>query len=84
MLVGYPPFYADTKADTCRKIVRWWESLHFPPEAHVSERSQRLIGELLTGRDERLGSKVSPPIDLPWPLIPSHALPCPPMPSHDL
>lgn len=57
MLVGYPPFYAETKADTCRKIVRWWEELDFPPEACVSERAQHLVTALLTGREERLGTR---------------------------
>ena len=55
MLVGYPPFYAETKTATCRKIVRYAESLHFPPEAEVSSTAVALITSLLRERERRLG-----------------------------
>ena len=54
MLVGYPPFFAATKSDTCRQIICWWESLAFPPEAATSQVAQDLIRSLLCGRECRL------------------------------
>ena len=57
MLVGYPPFYADDKSDTARKIVHWWEYLHFPVEASLSDPAQALILALLTSREARLGAR---------------------------
>merc|ERR1711937_394512 len=35
-LVGYPPFYAEHPMETCRKIVRYPETLKIPPEAGLS------------------------------------------------
>ena len=57
MLVGYPPFYADTKAETCRRIIHWWESLHFPVEASVSDTAQDLVRSMLCGQEGRLGAQ---------------------------
>ena len=56
MLVGYPPFYADSKHDTCLKIIHHAEYLFFPPEAHVTSEAEELIRGLICGREHRLGS----------------------------
>lgn len=55
MLVGYPPFYGDDPIVTCRKILCWRETLHFPPEAAIAAHAESLIRKLLCDRDERLG-----------------------------
>lgn len=56
MLVGYPPFMADTPAETYRKIINWRDTLHFPPHPKISEPAKNLIRRLLTESSQRLGS----------------------------
>jgi serine/threonine protein kinase len=56
MLVGYPPFYSDSRSETCRKILSFDESLVFPREAGVSPAAQELIQGLLQERSTRLGA----------------------------
>lgn len=55
MLVGYPPFCADSHTETYRKILRWKESLHFPPDAPISPAAENLIRRLLCDAEHRLG-----------------------------
>ena len=57
MLVGYPPFYSETKHDTSRKIMHFSEYLDFPPEAHMSTAAEALIRGLLCEREARLGAR---------------------------
>ena len=57
MLVGYPPFYAETPILTCRKILNWRETLRFPPEANISWAAKNLIQSLICDPEYRLGSK---------------------------
>lgn len=55
MLVGDPPFYADSLVGTYSKIMDHRNSLHFPEEAHISIAAKSLICGFLTDREERLG-----------------------------
>ncbi|XP_078322610.1 uncharacterized protein LOC111103289 isoform X3 [Crassostrea virginica] len=55
MLVGQPPFYANTPAETQWKVIHWDETLKIPPEANLSEAAQDLIIKLCCSSDKRLG-----------------------------
>eukprot|EP00494_Astrolonche_serrata_P027485 UN27748 len=48
-LVGYPPFYAEHPMETCRKIVRYPETLKIPPEAGLSWAAKDCIFRLICG-----------------------------------
>jgi serine/threonine protein kinase len=56
-LVGYPPFYADDPVSTCRKILKWNKTLHFPADrtASLSPECLDFVKTLLTSADSRLG-----------------------------
>lgn len=56
-MVGYPPFYADDPMSTCRKIVNWKRTLHFPEEATLSAHARDLITRLICDPGSRLGFK---------------------------
>ncbi|KAG9395964.1 Protein kinase domain [Carpediemonas membranifera] len=56
-LVGYAPFYAENARDTCTKIVRWREYLHFPREVHISSEARSLICTFLRDARTRLGRR---------------------------
>jgi len=53
-LVGYPPFYAEHPMETCRKIVRYPETLKIPPEAGLSWAAKDCIFRLICGARRRL------------------------------
>jgi len=53
-LVGYPPFYAEHPMETCRKIVRYPETLKIPPEANLSWAAKDCIFRLICGARRRL------------------------------
>jgi protein-serine/threonine kinase len=55
MLIGYPPFMADTPAESYRKIINWRDTLVIPKDANISESAKNLIRRLLTDADQRLG-----------------------------
>lgn len=55
MIIGYPPFYADTPSETCTKILRWDKYLSFPPRTKVSPEAIDLMRSLITDVDKRLG-----------------------------
>lgn len=40
---GYPPFCSETPQETYRKVMTWKETLVFPPEVPISEKSKDLI-----------------------------------------
>jgi len=42
-LVGWPPFCADDRRDTYRKIVNWPQCLYFPEEINLSREAVSLI-----------------------------------------
>lgn len=55
MLVGYPPFVAESYAETYQNISKWRESLRFPPEVFVSPAAEHLVRRLLCDAEHRLG-----------------------------
>lgn len=55
MLVGQPPFYANTPAETQWKVIHWDETLKIPAEANLSEAAKDLIIKLCCSADKRLG-----------------------------
>jgi serine/threonine-protein kinase LATS1/2 len=55
MLVGSPPFLANTPAETQLKVINWETSLRIPKAAHCSPEGKDLILKLCTGADWRLG-----------------------------
>lgn len=59
MLVGSPPFLANTSAETQYKVINWESCLHIPPEAQLSPEGTDLILQLCTGADKRLGKNAS-------------------------
>ena len=42
-LIGWPPFCAEDQHDTYRKIMNWRETLFFPPEVKLPQRSEHLV-----------------------------------------
>lgn len=54
MLFGSPPFLADSPRHTALKIVRWRETLVFPPQFNVSAEAIDLIKKLLCDKEDRL------------------------------
>lgn len=56
-LCGYPPFYADTPMDTCRKIIHWRKSLVFPRESlqRLSLECVDFVKKLICDPEHRLG-----------------------------
>ncbi|KAK4529974.1 hypothetical protein CCYA_CCYA03G0831 [Cyanidiococcus yangmingshanensis] len=57
MLYGYPAFYSETSVETCRKILNWQTTLHFPTEPKVSSTAKDLIRSLLVDPEHRLGAR---------------------------
>lgn len=55
MLVGDPPFYADSLVGTYSKIMDHRNSLHFPQEIDISQSAKSIICGFLTDRTNRLG-----------------------------
>jgi len=56
-LCGYPPFYADSPMDTCRKIIHWRKSLVFPRDCvnRLSETCVEFVRRLICDPDQRMG-----------------------------
>ncbi|CAK1602805.1 unnamed protein product [Parnassius mnemosyne] len=55
MLIGDPPFYADSLVGTYGKIMDHRNSLQFPDDVEISKDAKSLIRGLLTDRTRRLG-----------------------------
>ncbi|CAH2988953.1 unnamed protein product [Chilo suppressalis] len=55
MLIGDPPFYADSLVGTYGKIMDHRNSLQFPDDVEISKEAKSLIRGLLTDRTRRLG-----------------------------
>ncbi|XP_052087631.1 serine/threonine-protein kinase LATS1-like [Mytilus californianus] len=53
MIVGQPPFYAPTPAETQYKVIHWHETLKIPREANLSQAATNLILRLCCGASER-------------------------------
>ncbi|XP_046629868.1 serine/threonine-protein kinase Warts [Neodiprion virginianus] len=55
MLVGHPPFLANSPAETQHKVINWETTLDIPKEANLSSEGMDLILKLCVGADRRLG-----------------------------
>ncbi|XP_034938316.1 serine/threonine-protein kinase Warts [Chelonus insularis] len=55
MLVGSPPFLANSPAETQYKVINWETTLHIPKQANLSPEGKDLILKLCVGADRRLG-----------------------------
>ncbi|XP_058831780.1 serine/threonine-protein kinase Warts [Topomyia yanbarensis] len=58
MLVGQPPFLANTAEETQLKVINWRLTLKIPAEAQLSPESQNIILRLCQNEDERIGRNV--------------------------
>ena len=54
MLIGYPPFFSDTKKITCEKIKNHEKYLQFPKEKKLSNEVKDLIKKFLSSADKRI------------------------------
>eukprot|EP01097_Dermamoeba_algensis_P008828 TRINITY_DN603_c0_g4_i1.p1 TRINITY_DN603_c0_g4~~TRINITY_DN603_c0_g4_i1.p1 ORF type:complete len:543 (+),score=136.16 TRINITY_DN603_c0_g4_i1:95-1630(+) len=59
MLFGYPPFCAETPAETYRKIMNYRETLVFPDDTECTDEAKDLIERFLSDAHERIGYKGS-------------------------
>ncbi|KAG5882138.1 hypothetical protein JTB14_005967 [Gonioctena quinquepunctata] len=59
MLVGQPPFLANTPAETQYKVINWETTLQIPKQANLSKESTDLILKLCCSADKRLGKNDS-------------------------
>ncbi|KAM4772559.1 serine/threonine-protein kinase LATS1 isoform 1-T1 [Rhinophrynus dorsalis] len=55
MLVGQPPFLAQSPLETQMKVIKWQTTLHIPPQAKLSPEASDLIVKLCRGPEDRLG-----------------------------
>lgn len=55
MVVGQPPFLANTPLETQLKVINWKSSLHIPPQCKLSPEASDLIVKLCRGPEDRLG-----------------------------
>lgn len=55
MVVGQPPFFANTPMETQLKVINWKNTLHIPPAAKLSPEASDLIIKLCRGHEDRLG-----------------------------
>ncbi|XP_069463822.1 serine/threonine-protein kinase LATS1 [Ambystoma mexicanum] len=55
MLVGHPPFVAQTPLETQMKVINWQTTLHITPHAKLSPEASDLIIKLCHGPEDRLG-----------------------------
>ncbi|XP_061480081.1 serine/threonine-protein kinase LATS1 isoform X1 [Rhineura floridana] len=55
MLVGQPPFLAQTPLETQMKVINWKTSLHIPAQAKLTPEASDLIIKLCRGPEDRLG-----------------------------
>lgn len=56
MLVGRPPFLANSAQETQYKVITWERTLHVPEEANLSKHATSLILGLCCGPEQRLGT----------------------------
>lgn len=56
MLMGYPPFCSDNPQETYTKVIRWPETLIFPPETPISEEAKDSIVRFCCEAERRMGS----------------------------
>lgn len=65
MLLGYPPFIADSSTDTCLKIINWHETFHIPHDPPVSPEAKDLMRHLICDASSRYSS-VEEVMAHPW------------------
>ena len=56
MMIGYPPFFSDSSAETCKKILDWKNTLNIRPEANISKEAEDILRKLICDPENRLGS----------------------------
>jgi len=59
MLVGQPPFLANTAEETQYKVINWRHTLQIPRVANLSDEASDLILRLCKNEEERLGKNVN-------------------------
>lgn len=59
MLVGSPPFLANTPGETQYKVIHWETTLHIPKAANLSPDATDLILKLCNSPDRRLGKNAN-------------------------
>jgi len=59
MLVGQPPFLANTPAETQYKVINWDKFMSIPRESGLSQEARDLIFSLCTSDDRRIGKNGS-------------------------
>ncbi|RUS81120.1 hypothetical protein EGW08_011106 [Elysia chlorotica] len=55
MVIGQPPFYANTPLETQYKVIHWKDTLNMQHCGNISVEAQDLIRQLLQGPESRLG-----------------------------
>ncbi len=55
MLAGFPPFFADSPAETCKKVLDWKQTFSLPSDSNISKSAGDLIRKLMTEVDKRIG-----------------------------
>ncbi|EAA08938.6 AGAP003618-PA [Anopheles gambiae str. PEST] len=58
MLVGQPPFLANTAEETQIKVINWRQTLRIPVDAHLTPEAMDIILRLCKNEDERIGRNV--------------------------
>jgi len=53
MLIGYPPFCSETPQETYNKIMKWRDTLEFPPEVPISKLTKKTIRRFCDHSDKR-------------------------------
>ena len=56
MMIGYPPFFSDSSAETCKKILDWKNTLNIRQEANISKEAEDILRKLINDPENRLGS----------------------------
>ncbi|XP_066149690.1 serine/threonine-protein kinase Warts [Euwallacea fornicatus] len=59
MLVGQPPFLANTPAETQYKVINWETTLQIPKQANLTSEATDLILKLCCSSDKRLGKNAN-------------------------
>uniref|UniRef100_A0A803K3T6 non-specific serine/threonine protein kinase n=1 Tax=Xenopus tropicalis TaxID=8364 RepID=A0A803K3T6_XENTR len=63
MLVGQPPFLAQSPVETQMKVIKWQTTLHIPAQAKLSPEASDLIVKLCRGPEDRLDTSNFDPVD---------------------
>jgi len=54
MLIGYPPFCSETPQETYSKIMKWRETLEFPPEVPISKSTKKTTRRFCESMEKRV------------------------------